>query len=86
MPRVGENIEIPYFQAKIGCQMFYVDSIHHFLEDKKQKIGIFLRSGSFNQYLHLRKDEAYLKREITDEEFRAPMDYTVKEKLKLRVW
>ena len=86
MPRVGENIELPFCKAKLGTDFFYVNSIHHYITCEKQIIGIDLRFGSYNQYLHWRKDEAYLKHELSNEEYHAPMDYTIKEKLKLRSW
>jgi hypothetical protein len=33
VPRVGENIRIPYFKAKVGTTSFYVRSIEHQFED-----------------------------------------------------
>lgn len=86
VPRVGENIEIPFCRAILGTQFFHVDSIHHYITAEKQVIGIWLRHGGYNHYFKWRKDEAYLKHEISRDEYYSPMDYNIKEKLKLRVY
>lgn len=83
IPRVGEDIEIPFFKEKLRCTSFYVESINHFFTDKKQIVTIQLSKGWNNKYWAIRKDEAELKGEITINEKYDFDDYQKKEKLGL---
>lgn len=83
IPRVGEYIEVPFFSAKVGTTSFYVHSIQHRLSTTKQIIDITLNPGMYNYYWRIRKDEAFLKAEITWDEYFDHMDYDTKKKLKL---
>lgn len=81
MPRVGEQMHIPFFRAGIGMSSFYVSSINHYLDDKKQSIHLTLQVGTYNQAWHFRKDEAYLKGQISLKEYYSNNDYELAEKL-----
>lgn len=84
LPRVGEEIDIPFFRTMVGTTSFYVDTIYHDLTDQRQKITIYLKPGSFNHYWKIRKDEAILKGQISRDEYWDHMDYDAKERLNLR--
>jgi len=86
VPRVGEQVEIPYFKAKVGTVSFHVDSIYYTFTDELQTVDIYLSPGKYNHYWPKRKDEAYLKGEITLHEYFSVKDYSLKEKLKLDRW
>lgn len=84
MPRIGEEIDIPFFMGKMDNSRYYVESIDHYFSDTKQSIRITLNPDSPHPYFRLRKDEAYLKREITHDEYYSKKDWKIREKLKLR--
>lgn len=83
-PRVGENIEIPFFKERLGTRNFYVESIEHELGDGKQCIYVRLKDGWYNRFWDIRKGEADLKREFTFEEQIKFDDYDKKKKLGYR--
>ena len=64
IPRVGENIEIPFFKAKIGISMFYVKDVRHSFINNQQIIDIRLHSGLYNKYSHFRLDKALATGEV----------------------
>lgn len=80
-PRVGENIEIPFFKEKLGTRNFYVESIQHELGDGKQCIHVRLKNGRYNRFWDIRKGEADLKREFTFKEQLELNEFNMKEKL-----
>lgn len=84
LPRVGEQIDIPFLREKMGQTYYYVENIFHHISDSKQTINITLNPGSPNLYFRIRKDEAYLKGEINREEYNSKEDWDIREKLKLR--
>ena len=86
MPRVGENVTIPFFKAYIGTDLFYVESIHHEFEDGRQSIYIKLNSGLYNLFWHFRKDEAIEKEELAFNDFYKLHDYELKRKLGVKKW
>ena len=84
LPRVGEELELPFVNAGVNTSYFYVDSITPCLEEGKQMIYIYLKSGSFNSYWRLRRDEAEMKREFSFDDIKKLDDYELKKKLGLR--
>ncbi|MDQ3396041.1 MAG: hypothetical protein M3512_18300 [Bacteroidota bacterium] len=58
VPRVGENITIPYFKAHLHTDYFHVESIGHTFRDLEQTIDIWLKTGTYNLFWHFRKDQA----------------------------
>ncbi len=69
VPRVGENFEIPFFRAKLGTTFFYVKSIDHSIEGKKQIVTIWLMAGHYNMHRELKQSKAYLRQEISFGEY-----------------
>ncbi len=45
IPRVGENIRLPFLKAKIGTDCYYVEDITHEFVSNKQIINIHLKGG-----------------------------------------
>jgi len=83
VPRIGEHMSIPFFSAKVGTDSFYVHDISHYLTDTKQIIHITLNPGMYNHFWRLRKDEAFLKGDISWDDYFDHMDHDIKEKLRL---
>jgi len=54
--------------------------------DKKQIIDTNLYPVFYNHYWPIRKDEAYMKGEITSHEYFREKDSKLKEKLRLDMW
>lgn len=86
IPRVGENIEIPFFAALTGSRSFYVDDIYHSLEDQTQRIFIELRDGYFNTYWKFKKDEAIEEARLNFNDLIELDEYSLKKKLRLRAY
>jgi len=59
LPRVGENIDIPFLKATVGVDYFYVQDVKHRFEGIKHIIEIRLKGGNFNSYWYYRKHKAY---------------------------
>ncbi len=49
--------------------MFNIESVNHEIKNGNQEITIFLSGSGPNLYLNLLKDKAYLKKEISFNEF-----------------
>ena len=84
LPRVGELVQVPYFNEIMGTDYYHVKDIRHRLEDDKQIIIIFLLYGSYSPYLNLRRDQAIETRELSWRNCRTKNDYELKELLYLR--
>jgi len=69
VPRIGENMDIPFAKSALGFQTFFVDNITYTLIGEKQMVDIYLYAGESNQYLKFRKDKARALRELHHEEF-----------------
>ncbi len=86
VPLLGGQVEISFFKAKVGTTTFFVESIHHRFTDDLQIVDIDLKVGKYNHYWPIRKDEAYLKGEITWHEYFRSNDSAIKKRLKLHGW
>lgn len=83
VPRVGENIIVPFFKAYLGTDNFHVIEIQHTLFDKLQIIRIELKQGSYNLYWHFRKEKAEEEGELFWRDFYELDDYQLKKKLNI---
>jgi hypothetical protein len=81
IPRVGEELSLPFVKEKMGTEYFYVDKVVHYLENDLQRIVIWLKGGFYNSYWKIRKDEALLKKEISIDDDHKLFDFQLKEKL-----
>ncbi|WP_204345541.1 hypothetical protein [Psychroserpens algicola] len=82
IPRVGENIDIPFLKAQVGTDYFYVDSIRHSLDTNVQRIFISLKSGLYNKYFHYEKYKAYEQGRIDSSDLFYKHDLSIKKKMK----
>ena len=64
LPRIGEQITIPFLKAKMGFDYFYVKNIRHELSGITHYIDIDLKGGFYNRHYQFRFDEAVAKGEI----------------------
>ena len=55
-PRIGEEIQIPFFKTYVGEEYFYVKNIRHDLYDNQQVVSIHLESGHYNKWCHQCRD------------------------------
>lgn len=83
IPRVGEDLELQFVHAKLNTSYFYVDSITHSLREGQQIIYISLKSGLYNSYWKIRKDEAKMKREFSFNDLIELDEWDLKKKLGL---
>jgi len=81
MPRVGEQVHVPFFKALVGIVSFHVKSIEHLFDDNKQIIRIDLKPFKYNLYWHYRLDEAVERREISEFEYIELDEYSLKKRL-----
>ncbi|WP_026838195.1 hypothetical protein [Gillisia sp. JM1] len=81
IPRVGENIDIPFAKAALGFRSFFVDNISYTFIGEKQIVDIFLYGGESNQYLKMRKDKASALKQLHHKEFWKMSNYDMERKL-----
>lgn len=81
IPRIGENVDLPFVKAKLGCDFFYVYDIRHWFSGNTHSIDISLKCGMFNSYWYNRLHEAEEKREISLNEYFDSSDWELKRKL-----
>lgn len=86
VPRVGENIDIPFFKAYLDTTVFYVESISHELNDQLHEINIHLKRGYYNLFWHYRKDKAKETNELRSKDLIELDDYDLKNKLRIGYW
>ena len=84
IPRVGENVEIPFAKAALGFRSFFVDNISYILVGEKQIVEIYLYAGESNQYLKIRKDKARALHQLPHYEFWKMSNYDMERKLRDR--
>ena len=84
IPRVGENITIPYLSAKFRYSTFYVDAVYHNFYDEVHTVDINLKCGLFNSFWKNRLDEAKFKNELPFMDFLNLSEYELKEKLGIK--
>jgi hypothetical protein len=58
LPKIGEQISIPFVKASIPITTFYVEGIRHEFESDKQIVHISLKVGDNNVYWNFMKDKA----------------------------
>ncbi len=83
IPRKGESIEVDFFKPLLGTNYFYVNSVNHRFEDGKHVIVLFLKSGLYNSYMDLRRDQARATDELGWKDF-SLTEEQIKEKLQVR--
>lgn len=64
VPRVGENIRLPFVSATMPLTSFYVENITHKFENNVQTIVITLKIGDYNEYWRFMYDRAIELKEI----------------------
>ncbi|AVR46789.1 hypothetical protein C7S20_16815 [Christiangramia fulva] len=84
IPRVGENIYIPFFKANLNMDFFYVEEVDYVFEKGFQIVEIWCKSGFGNQYLKLRKDKAQALGEISSDEIWKFNNSAIQRKLRSR--
>jgi hypothetical protein len=82
LPKIGDQIDMSFVNAKIGTGMHYVNKIEHVFENNTQRIYVSLIAGYFNLYFHYRKSKAFESREISSNDYYSGDDYLIREKLK----
>jgi hypothetical protein len=64
LPRVGENISLPFIKAITNINWFYVEEIKHEFENTTQNVYLTLKVGEYNSYWQFSKDQALALKEI----------------------
>ncbi|KGO85993.1 hypothetical protein Q765_13090 [Flavobacterium rivuli WB 3.3-2 = DSM 21788] len=83
LPRVGEEVQIPFLKARLNTELFHVEKVAHNFEGVSHYITIWLQEGFYNSYWHARKDEAILKGEISRWDIYNMSEYDMKKHLGL---
>jgi hypothetical protein len=83
IPRVGEQIRMPYFKAYLDTDYFFVEEVWHKMEDQKQIIEIKIAEGWYNLYWHFRLDQAVEEGEVNLEDKYTMKDYELKRILQI---
>ena len=65
LPRVGDNVSLPFVSALIPINYFYVDDIKHELENSTQIVIITLKVGQHSKYFEYMKDRALELKELS---------------------
>ncbi|WP_439880739.1 hypothetical protein ACSX1A_16475 [Pontibacter sp. MBLB2868] len=86
MPRVGEEISLPFFSAYLETSHFFVEKISYELEEEVQVVQIWLQAGYYNSYWHYRKDKAKEEHELGLMDFFRLDEFELKEKLKVGLY
>lgn len=60
VPKIGEDICLPFLKATLLSESFYVNKITHRFSDRKHQIVLFLESGYFNAYLKMEDEKEYI--------------------------
>ncbi len=81
IPRVGEEIHLPFFSAYLGTRRFHVEKVEHEFGDGEQEIVLWIREGTYNSYWHYRKDKAMEENELGLLDFFQLDEYELKRKL-----
>ncbi|MFC0655485.1 hypothetical protein [Mongoliitalea lutea] len=84
VPRVGEQISIPFFSAYLDSYDFYVEYVKHDMEEDRQVVSIILKQGLFNPYWYFRKAQAWEEGEIDYNDLKNLNEYQLKGKLNLK--
>lgn len=64
LPRIGENIRLPFTKSCIDINSFHVENIIHELVNDTQIISLWLKTGNHNEYWRFMKDRAIELREV----------------------
>ena len=83
LPRIGENITIPFLRAKLGSDYYYVEDIRHRFEGITHFIEYRLNFGTYNSYLYNRRHKAVEEGEITSSDFYELDYFDLRRKLKI---
>ena len=85
LPRIGEQISLPFVKASLDINWFYVDGIKHEFVGRTQNIYLTLKVGEFNSYWRFRKDQAIELKEIGRNDIsNSKDDYELKDKVYFR--
>lgn len=85
IPREGEEVEIPFFKAKLQITLFHVTKVFHQFSDNKHVIMVSLKGGSHDRYLVWKRDQALGERRISLMEYFQMNDFEL-EKLIRSKW
>jgi len=58
LPRVGDNLDLPFLRPYFKINAFYVQSVHHYFENDKQDLSIWVKEGVFNLFEHMELEQA----------------------------
>lgn len=81
LPRIGENINLPFTKSCIDINSFYVENIIHELINDTQVISLWLKVGNYNEYWRFMKDRAIELRELGFKELHEFEEDVLKQKI-----
>ena len=84
LPRIGENIIIPFLKGKLNNEYFFVENINHYFEGTTQRVEIYIKDGTYNLYWNLKKHEALETGEISFTDTYEKYEFQLKEMVGIR--
>lgn len=84
IPRIGENLYVPYFKAKLKHCDFFVERIDHDFIETRHLISIRLMVGYANQHKQYKKDQVYAEGHMSMDEYFNLNSYDMQELIRSR--
>ncbi|MGA3014371.1 MAG: hypothetical protein ABSD71_10090 [Bacteroidales bacterium] len=63
-PKIGEQVEFPFLNSKVGSSLFHVSQIDHAFDDRTQTITLWLESGHYNFYKKFNEEKEDFERNL----------------------
>lgn len=79
LPKIGEEISLPFVSALIPLNHFYVENIRHEFENENQIVIVSLKVGSYNEYYRFMKDKAIELNVIRSWDIYSKSEHEIKE-------
>ena len=84
IPKVGDDISIPFFNEITGTTIFHISQVYHEIIGDLQQVNLFLAVGTFNSYLKIRKDLAFETGELNYFDTIDKTNYEIRDMLNIR--
>ena len=80
-PRVGDEVELPFIEARTGSRHYYVTEVKHSYENDKALVTLWVRPGTYNRHFHYLQDKAYYEHRL-GWNMKFEFDFAIEKKLR----
>ena len=84
IPKVGDDISLPFFNEHCGTSIFHVDQVYHEFLGDLQQINLMLETGTYNSYLKMRTELAFETGELKYVNTQNKSQFQIRQMLKIR--